>query len=92
MELKDTICDYNLDETVNGIKYRLATINDLKEIKKCTDRSCSNDEDTAIHDKYMKMYFKSFEEVSYQQQVDEDWPAGSKLYPYETCREFVGKY
>ena len=63
----------------------------FQEIKKCTDRSCSNDEDTAIHDKYMKMYFKSFEEVSYQQQVDEDWPAGSKLYPYETCREFVGK-
>ena len=37
MELKDTICDYNLGDTVNGIKYRLATINDLEEIKKCTD-------------------------------------------------------
>ena len=37
MELKDTICDYNLDDTVNGIRYRLATINDLEEIKKCTD-------------------------------------------------------
>ncbi len=37
MELKDTICDYNLGDTINGIKYRLATINDLEEIKKCTD-------------------------------------------------------
>ena len=37
MELKDTICDYNIGDTINGIKYRLATINDLKEIKKCTD-------------------------------------------------------
>ena len=37
MELKDTICDYNLGDTVNGIRYRLATINDLEVIKKCTD-------------------------------------------------------
>ena len=37
MELKDTICDYNIGDTINGIKYRLAEINDLKEIKKCTD-------------------------------------------------------
>ena len=37
MELKDTICDYNLGDTVNEIKYRLATIEDLDEIKKCTD-------------------------------------------------------
>ena len=37
MELKDTICDNNLDEEINGIKYRLATIDDLEEIKKCTD-------------------------------------------------------
>ena len=37
MELKDTICDYNLGDIVNGIRYRLATINDLEEIKKCTD-------------------------------------------------------
>ena len=37
MELKDTICDYNLDEEINGIKYRLATLDDLEEIKKCTD-------------------------------------------------------
>ena len=42
MELKDTICDYNLCETVNGIKYRLATINDLEEIKKCTDDAHKN--------------------------------------------------
>ena len=37
MELKDTICEYELDETINGIKYRLATINDLEGIKNCTD-------------------------------------------------------
>ena len=37
MELKDTICDYNLGDIVNGIRYRLATIKDLEEIKKCTD-------------------------------------------------------
>lgn len=37
MELKDTICEYNLGDTINGITYRLATINDLKEIKNCTD-------------------------------------------------------
>ncbi len=37
MELKDTICDYNLGDTINGITYRLATINDLEKIKECTD-------------------------------------------------------
>ncbi len=37
MELKDTICNYNLGDTINGITYRLATIKDLEEIKKCTD-------------------------------------------------------
>ncbi len=37
MELKDTICNYNLGDTINGITYRLATIKDLAEIKKCTD-------------------------------------------------------
>lgn len=37
MELIDTICDYKLNDTINGIKYRLATINDLKKIKICTD-------------------------------------------------------
>ena len=42
MELKDTICDYNLNNIVNGIKYRLATIKDLDEIKKCTDDAYKN--------------------------------------------------
>ncbi len=70
---------------------RFEMTNFFQEIKDCTDRSCSNEEDGAIHDKYMKMYFKSFEEVSYQKQVDEDWPAGSKLYPHETCEKFVGR-
>lgn len=37
MELKDTVCDYNLGDTINGITYKLATIKDLEEIKKCTD-------------------------------------------------------
>lgn len=37
MELKDTICEYNLNDMINGIKYRLATIDDLEQIKKCTD-------------------------------------------------------
>jgi len=37
MDLKDTICDYNLGDTVDGITYRLATIDDLDEIRKCTD-------------------------------------------------------
>lgn len=40
MELKNTICDYNLGDTVNDITYRLATIKDLEEIKKCTDDAC----------------------------------------------------
>ena len=42
MELKDTICDYNLGDTINGITYRLANINDLEEIKKCTDDAHEN--------------------------------------------------
>ena len=42
MELKDTICNYNLGDTINGITYRLATINDLEEIKKCTDDAEAN--------------------------------------------------
>ena len=36
MELKDTICNYNLGDTVNGITYRLATVKDIKKIKECT--------------------------------------------------------
>lgn len=40
MELKDTVCDYNLGDTVNGIKYRLASINDMQGIKECTDDAC----------------------------------------------------
>ena len=36
MELKDTICDYNIGDTIKGITYRLATINDIEEIQKCT--------------------------------------------------------
>lgn len=47
MKLKDTICDYNLGDTINGITYRLANINDLEEIKKCTDDA---------HDNFTKYY------------------------------------